>query len=354
MAILMLVAPGITVAAVSEVDDVVEIDFHDLSNFFKPVDTSNRANFGLPTKAELGFTEATDRQNTDQTSNVNIFDNVQVRLYDSEDDLLGMPPTPHIDNSAILSAGTSITPSSISSSVDNDCFQLTSASPFFTEHNNGGHYFVFSPVLNSYTSVYTMVTLPTTFNNASHSRNAYISLGIYGSTANAHGIDMGISNEGDGWAPYYRDVGVGSFRFAPSNIAPSTAVYAEITCRAVSASCVRIYVGYLDSSGNDVGTALGYDVPIATGNIQIVNGTPKCRFYRFGSFVPLGTDNRHDGSFVIGCKLKYCKLFNISNSNNTVWDLANTSVTERAWVMYPANVALYHSNGDELFSIFHG
>ena len=132
MAILMLVAPGITVAAVSEVDDVVEIDFHDLSNFFKPVDTSNRANFGLPTKAELGFTEATDRQNTDQTSNVNIFDNVQVRLYDSEDDLLGMPPTPHIDNSAILSAGTSITPSSISSSVDNDCFQLTSASPFFS------------------------------------------------------------------------------------------------------------------------------------------------------------------------------------------------------------------------------
>ena len=295
--------------------DSKSIDYLNPHDVIRFLNTTDREFYGLPPKSEIGFSNSTsvkkvtstiDMDNTAE-NNDELLDRLYIRDCRPGADLSGLPPT-----SFMLASNEIQTRSMTDEDEDIDIIKGSSIPSYLTQYNQGGHYYAFSPTLNSYTSAYAMITLPTSsnFNNANNTRTAYLALGVYGCTDIAHGIDIGISNQGDGWAPVYYDVGVGSCRFDQNHMAPSTAVYAEISCRVISTTVVRMYVAFLDASGNEVGTVLTTEITTPSGNFMIVNNLPKCKYYRFASLIPNSQpDNVNDGSYMTGVQMNYCQLF---------------------------------------------
>lgn len=229
-----------------------------------------------------------------------------------------------------------------------DGLQVIKGTPLFHETGAGAHYYAFSTYSSAYQEAMTNISLPTAFNNANNTRVGYISLGIYGSQ---HGIDLGIRNLGDGWRPYYYDVN-NVFKDYEEYTAPSTAKSAIITVNPVSTTSVRMYVKFEDANGNTVGNVFDKTIPVSSGNLVTSGGNIICRFYRFASLVPIGTDNQMDSSYMLNGQFRSCQLYRRSTSSYVSWGITSSTMA-CAWEVSPERINLSYSGTVDIFSIDH-
>lgn len=229
-----------------------------------------------------------------------------------------------------------------------DSLQVIKGTPLFHETGAGAHYYAFSTYSSAYQEAMTNISLPTAFNNAGNTRVGYISLGIYGSQ---HGIDLGIRNLGDGWLPYYYDVN-NAFVDYEDYTAPSTAKSAIITVNPVSTTSVRMYVKFEDANGNTVGNVFDKTISVEPGNLVSSGGNIVCRFYRFASLVPIGSDNQMDSSYMLNGQFRSCQLYRRSTSSYVSWGIASSTMA-CAWEVSPERINLSYSGTVDTFSIDH-
>ncbi len=227
-----------------------------------------------------------------------------------------------------------------------DSLEVIKGSVSSYETGVGAHYYAFGAMNTTYTEAFTNIKLPTSLNSGN--RNAYISLGIHGSLG---GVDIGLTNWGDGWMPYYYD-GYGSlFVTYPNYAAPSTATNAKVCATVVDTTTLRMYVQYLDSSGNVVGNSLWVEFSVASGNFTTSNGKVNCQFYRFASLIPKsGEDNQMDSKYMLGGQFTNCQLYNGSNYES--WGIGNSNMVN-VWKVSPERISLSYSGTTDTFSIDH-
>ncbi|MCF0123194.1 MAG: hypothetical protein HUJ67_03680 [Ruminiclostridium sp.] len=238
------------------------------------------------------------------------------------------------------------TPLSIARLIDN--VVVIKGSTLFTETGVGAHYYAFSGYSNSYSEAFANIKLPTGFNNNNGARNGYIALGITGSL---HGIDLGLRNTGSGWHPCVYDVGVsGGFTTFTAYTAPSTATNAIMTVKPVNTTTVHLYIQFVNASGNNVGLAFDRDISISSGNLVSSNNKIMCRYYRFASLVPVGTDNQSDGTYMTGGQITNCQLYN--GSNYVSWGISTARVTN-AWKVSSSKISLSYTTYNDIFAIQH-
>lgn len=217
---------------------------------------------------------------------------------------------------------------------------------FFSEKNVGGHYYAFSGYNNAYGEAFANIKLPTGFNNKNGIRNGYVSLGLYGSK---HGVDLGLQNTGSGWRPYAYDVG-GKFTTFDAYKAPSGATNAIIVVKPVSTTKVHMYIQFKNASGGNVGNTFDRDISVASGNFVSSSGKIMCRYYRFASLVPTGTDNQSDGTYMTGGQFTNCQLHD--RSGYVSWGINTARVTD-AWKVSSSKVTLSYTTYNDTFSIRH-
>ncbi len=225
---------------------------------------------------------------------------------------------------------------------------IIKGSAMFHETGKGAHYYAFSSYSTTYQEAFANIKLPTSFNNANNTRNGYISLGIFGI---AHGIDLGLKNDGNGWYPFSYDVG---YDFVEYNYcrAPSNATNAIITVNPVNSTTVRMYVQFLNSNGNNVGTMFEQNISVSSGNLQNNSGYISCRFYRFASLVPKGSDNQQDCSNMLGGRFTNLGLYNRNTSSYDTWGISTNRVTN-AWKVSPERMSLSYTSHNDTFGIDH-
>lgn len=221
----------------------------------------------------------------------------------------------------------------------------------FSEEGKGAYYYVFSGMSTLYSEAFANIKLPTQFNNANGTRNGYISLGIYGSK---HGIDLGLRNTGNGWHPYSNDVipGANDFRTYEAYGAPSNATNAIIVVKPVNTTTVHMYVQFLNSSGNNVGTPFDQDISVKSGNLTTSSGVISCRYYRFASLVPRDYDNQMDSSYMLGGQFTNLKLYNRNTKRYVDWGISTSTVTD-AWKVSPERMGLTYTATSDTFRIDH-
>lgn len=229
-----------------------------------------------------------------------------------------------------------------------DGLVVLKGSCMFHETGVGAYYYAFSGYNNTYQEAFANIKLPTSFNNASNTRNGYIALGIYGSK---HGIDLGLKNDGNGWYPCSYDVG-NTFRDFASYRAPSTATNAIITVNPVSTTSVHMYVQFKNANGANVGTTFNQTIPVASNNLVSSGGKIQCRFYRFASLVPKGTDNQKDSSYMLGGKFSIVKLYNRGTSAYDTWGISTARV-QNAWLNSPERISVSYTASSDTFKIDH-
>lgn len=227
-----------------------------------------------------------------------------------------------------------------------DDVAVIKGSALFTENGVGAHYYAYSGYSNTYTEAFANIKLPTGFNNNNGARNGYISLGITGSV---HGIDMGLGNDGSGWHPVVYDVG-NKFTAFSEYTAPSNATNALITVKPVNSTTVHLYIQFLNSSGANVGRAFDRDITVESGNLVSSGGKMMCRYYRFASLVPVGTDNQSDGTYMTGGQIMNCQLYN--GSNYVSWGI-NTARVTNAWKVSSNKISLSYTTYNDIFAIRH-
>ena len=227
-----------------------------------------------------------------------------------------------------------------------DDVAVIKGSALFTESGVGAHYYAYSGYSNTYTEAFANIKLPTGFNNNNGARNGYISLGITGSV---HGIDMGLGNDGSGWHPIVYDVG-NKFTAFSEYTAPSNATNALITVKPVNSTTVHLYIQFLNSSGANVGRAFDRDITVESGNLVSSGGKMMCRYYRFDSLVPVGTDNQSDGTYMTGGQIMNCQLYN--GSNYVSWGI-NTARVTNAWKVSSNKISLSYTTYNDIFAIRH-
>lgn len=255
--------------------------------------------------------------------------------YDGETVTEGLPRTTGIiDESGISTAAV-------------DDVVVVKGSALFSESGAGAHYYAYSAYSNTYTEAFANIKLPTGFNNNSGARNGYISLGITGSQ---HGIDLGLRNSGSGWHPFYYDVTAHQFTTFEAYVAPSTATNALITVKPVNATTVHLYVQFLNSAGTYVGTPFDRDITVAADNLVSSGGKMMCRYYRFASLVPVGTDNQSDGTYMTGGQITNCQLYN--GSSYVSWGISTARVTN-AWKVSSSKITLSYTTYNDTFNIRH-
>lgn len=235
---------------------------------------------------------------------------------------------------------TSITPSAVNDVV------VIKGSSLFAERNVGAHYYAFSGYNNSYGEAFSNIKLPTGFYNKNGARNGYVSLGIHGSK---HGVDLGLQNTGTGWRPCVYDVG-GTFTTFDAYKAPSTATNAIIVVKPVSTTKVHMYIQFKNASGANVGNTFDRDINVASGNFVSSGGKIMCRYYRFASLVPTGTDNQSDGTYMTGGQFTNCQLHN--RSNYVSWGI-NTARVTNAWKVSSSKITLSYTTYNDTFNIRH-
>lgn len=219
-------------------------------------------------------------------------------------------------------------------------------SALFTETGVGAHYYAFSGYSNTYSEAFTNVQLPTDFNNNSGTRNGYISLGITGSV---HGIDMGLCNTGSGWFPFIYDVG-NTFTTFASYVSTSSATNAIITVKPINTTTVNMYIRFVDSSGNTTGLVFDRDITVTSGNLVTSSNKIMCRYYRFASLVPVGTDNQSDGTYMTGGQFKNCQLYN--GSTYVSWGIGTARISN-AWEVSSSKISVSYTEYNDTFSIQH-
>ena len=230
-----------------------------------------------------------------------------------------------------------------------DDLTVIKGSALFRERGVGAHYYAFSTYSSSYTSAFANIQLPSGFNNNGNARNGFVCLGIYGSD---HGIDLGLINKGSGWVPYHYDVGHGSaYTYPDTYMAPSTATNAIITVKPVNTTTVHMYVQFTNSAGSYVGTPLDTDIRVSAGNLTTAsNGRINCRFYRFASLVPYGSDNQSDGTYMTGGRSLYCQLYN--GSSYVGWG-KDSSTMQNVWKVSSDKISLSFAGNNDTYSIRH-
>lgn len=228
-----------------------------------------------------------------------------------------------------------------------DDVTVLKGSALFAERGAGAHYYAYSGYSNTYSEAFANIKLPTGFNNNNGARNGYISLGITGSV---HGIDLGLRNDGSGWHPYAYDVGVGPFMTFEEYTAPSTATNAIITVKPVNSTTVHLYIQFVNSSGANVGRAFDRDITVSSGNLVSSGGKMMCRYYRFASLVPVGTDNQSDGTYMTGGQFTNCQLYN--GSSYVSWGI-NTARVTNAWKVSSDKITLSYTTYNDTFAIRH-
>lgn len=230
-----------------------------------------------------------------------------------------------------------------------DTLSVVKGSAIFHETGVGAHYYAFGSYGTTYKEAFANVVLPTSLNNGQ--RNAFISLGICGENG---GVDLGITNEGSGWMPYYYDVCGHTYVTYPSYPAPSSATNAILVATIVNTTTVQFYVRYLDANNNQVGNSLWKQIPVASGNFTTENGNVKCRFYRFASLVPkLGfSDNQMDSTYMLNGVFTGCQLLYTSSNTYTSWGINNSNMTN-VWKVSPERISLSYSGTTDTFSIDH-
>ena len=184
-------------------------------------------------------------------------------------------------------------------------------------------------------------------------RNAYISLGIYGSAISpldggptAGGVDMGIGNTGDGWHPVmldtipYAKVGEQELTYGthygteyakahknePAYTAPSDATNAIIIVKPINESTVEMSVQFKRGNTN-VGNTFKKQ-------LKVVTRTAWNRYYRFASLVPLTRSmDLSDSTYMLGTQFTNLGIHNGSAYER--WGSVKESpLCVSAWAMH--------------------
>lgn len=226
---------------------------------------------------------------------------------------------------------------------------------FSPELSTGAHYYAFSPTIKTYeyTQAYAEIQLPTSFNNVPASnvgatyprRNAYISLGIWSPIG---GVDLGITNQGQGWCPCSCDTAdtdkTRKYKMYTSYAAP-TATKAYIYVKPINSVTVHMYVQFLNASGTTVKT---FDQ-----DITVINHAEWTAFYRFASLCQTtGSDIRNDGTYMKGGKLSNLGLYNYDKKGYVQWGIS-TNLIKDYWIVHPSDCAVTPAVNSETFEIWH-
>ncbi len=75
-----------------------------------------------------------------------------------------------------------------------------------------------------------------------------------------------------------------------------------------------------------------------------------CRFYRFASLVPVGTDNQSDGTYMTGGQFTECQLYD--GSKYVSWGIDTDRVTN-AWAISSSKISVDYTTYNDTFSIYH-
>ena len=222
----------------------------------------------------------------------------------------------------------------------------------FYQSGAGAYYYAYSGQSTVYSEAFANIKLPTSMNYANGTRHAFISLGIAG---NGAAIDLGLINTGIGWKPVYNEVanGTGYGEIMHSYVAPSNATNAKIVVKPVSTTKVHMYIQFLNSSGQNVGTAFDQDISLRYGSFSSSGGNISCRYYRFASLVPNnGQDNQMDSSYMIGGQFTNLGLYNRNTSTYDTWGINTARVTD-AWKVSPERITLSYGSNYDTFKIDH-
>lgn len=222
----------------------------------------------------------------------------------------------------------------------------------FHETGVGAHYYVYSGQSTVYSEAFANIKLPTSMNYANGTRHAFISLGIAGTGV---AIDLGLINTGNGWKPVYNEVanGTGYGEIMHNYVAPSSATNAKIVVKPVSTTKVHMYIQFLNSSGQNVGTAFDQDITLQHSSFTSSGGIISCRYYRFASLVPNnGQDNQTDGSRMTGGQFINLGLYNRNTSTYDTWGVPTARVTN-AWMVSPDHISVTCGNNYDTFNITH-
>lgn len=229
--------------------------------------------------------------------------------------------------------------------------------PGWPEFDAGAHYYAYSPITADYAEAYTRVNLPTSLNrnNTNSGRNAYISLGVFGTLGN-YGVDLGIRNDGTGWHPYHYDVKSGNFVVYDEVTVGSTAKKAVIVATPITTTSIRLYVQFQNASGAEI-DYFYQTINVASNNFSIgYNGYIACHYYRFASLVnyPDEPDNQEDGTYMLGGNFNGLALYNRNTSTYENWGMSS-SLVNQAWEVSPENVTVSYTTGSdtESFNIDH-
>lgn len=138
-----------------------------------------------------------------------------------------------------------------------------------------------------------------------------------------------------------------------SYVAPSNATNAKIVVKPVSTTKVHMYIQFLNSSGQNVGTAFDQDISLRYGSFSSSGGNISCRYYRFASLVPNnGQDNQMDSSYMIGGQFTNLGLYNRNTSTYDTWGINTARVTD-AWKVSPERITLSYGSNYDTFKIDH-
>lgn len=228
--------------------------------------------------------------------------------------------------------------------------------PLFTEPDKGAHYYAFSPNGTDYKSIDGFFELPTVFNNANNTRNAYISVGV----GNVYGIDFGIRNTGAGWHPYYYEVNPDDEKkvFVDFNseeyTAGEEAVCASFFVYPYKTDSVIFAVYFYDDENDESLVSFLKAIKVRDDNLTLVDNKVCCHFYRFISLVPLDgmPDNQMDSSCMIGAGFSDLKIFGNDTSDTGEWGI-NTDRISAAWLTSPERIQLTYYSDSETANIDH-
>ena len=207
----------------------------------------------------------------------------------------------------------------------------------------GAHYYAYSPYSTEYSTVTTFVKLPKLLNTNGGKRKATISLGVAGLKG---AIEIGITNNGEGWFPCYYDTQKKQFHSYKIDYPPYGVEIIAIQIDVKSNRYIYFYFSYRRASLKVVKSF--QDKVDASHIIVKENSRPKFRFFRFAKLATNNVEDPNDGTYMIGAQ--FTELTIVKNGSGKSWGI-NSDDIDVAWKVYSKRIPFSYDARTDKFDI---
>ena len=212
----------------------------------------------------------------------------------------------------------------------------------------GAYYIAYSPYSIGYDKFTTWIDLPS-LNTNDGKRKAFISLGVEGKNGY---IEMGITNSGEGWSPYYSDNGYITVFNGYNKIPGIKIIGMQVDFH--NDRKMRFYLTYRNIFTKVI---KNFTTDIYAAHIlEYENDKVKSRLYRFVSLVNDKSngvpDDQNDHTYMINGKfVGLCILIN-GSCLCTDWVIPSY-IVEESWLVSSKRIEFSYEKDSEYFSIKH-